>query len=246
MQRFIGKTIIITGAAGGIGGGTAEAFAEEGANVAICDYDPKGQALSDQLNEKGYKTIFVQADVSKEEDLRHLVDKTVEVFGTVDILFNNVGILSMTPFQDLTMDEWHKIFRVNLDSHLLLGLMVAPIMKKNGKGAIINASSVAGYGAHHGFPAYVTSKHAVRGLTKSMAWELGPEIRANAIAPGAIHTPMVDSIGGPEAIAYLKEGSPLKRYGSPRDIANVVMFLASDESSFVTGQVLSVDGGIEI
>lgn len=246
MNRFEGKTAIITGSAGGIGGGTAEAFAEEGANVVICDYNPKGQELSDKLNAKGYKTIFERVDVSIEEDLRKLVDRTVEVFGTVDILFNNVGILSMMSLQDLTIDEWHKVFRVNLDSHLLLGLMVAPIMKKQGKGVIINSSSVAGYGAHHGFPAYVTSKHAVRGLTKSMAWELGPEIRANAIAPGAIHTPMVDSIGGPDSIAHLKEGSPLKRYGNPRDVANVVLFLASDDASFITGQTLCVDGGIEI
>lgn len=184
--------------------------------------------------------------MSKEEDLRRLVNTAVDTFGTVDILFNNVGILSMTPFEKLTLEEWHKVFKVNLDSHFLLGVMVAPVMKKQGKGAIINSSSVAGYGAHHGFPAYVTSKHAVRGLTRSMVWELGPEIRATAVAPGAIHTPMVDSIGGPDSINHLKEGSPLKRYGTPRDIANVVMFLASDDAAFVTGQTLCVDGGIKI
>ena len=119
-------------------------------------------------------------------------------------------------------------------------------MKAKGKGVIVNTSSIAGFGAHHGFAAYVTSKHAMNGLTKSMAWELGPEVRVNAIAPGAIHTAMVDSIGGPAVLQGMIDGCPMKRVGQPEDIANVALFLATDDSSFIDGQIIKVDGGFEI
>ena len=190
--------------------------------------------------------MYVIVDASKTEDNKILVDKTMEAYGTVDILFNNAGMLSMSSFMDVSLDEWNKLWSVNVTSALYLAQLVAPEMKRKGKGVIINTSSVAGFGAHHGLVGYITTKHAMNGLTKSMAWELGPEIRVNAIAPGAIHTAMVDSIGGPDVLVGMKEGSPLKRIGQPGDIATVALFLASDESSFVDGQILRVDGGIEI
>ena len=170
----------------------------------------------------------------------------MEEYGTVDILFNNAGMLSMSPLMDLTIDEWNKIFNVNVTSSLVLTQLVAPVMKEKGKGTIVNTCSVASFGAHHGCAAYVDSKHAMAGLTKSIAWELGPEIRCNGIAPGLIHTAMVDSIGGPAALQQMIDQCPVKRCGEPEDIAAVALFLASDDSAFLDGQIIKVDGGFEI
>ncbi len=241
------KVAIVTGSTSGMGRATAELFAKEGARVVVTGRDEKrAKEVVDGIKAQGGEAMYVIVDASKTEDNKILVDKTMEAYGTVDILFNNAGMLSMSSFMDVSLDEWNKLWSVNVTSALYLAQLVAPEMKRKGKGVIINTSSVAGFGAHHGFVGYITTKHAMNGLTKSMAWELGPEIRVNAIAPGAIHTAMVDSIGGPDVLVGMKEGSPLKRIGQPGDIATVALFLASDESSFVDGQILKVDGGIEI
>ncbi len=241
------KVAIVTGSTSGMGRATAELFAKEGARVVVTGRDEKrAKEVVDGIKAQGGEAMYVIVDASKTEDNKILVDKTMEAYGTVDILFNNAGMLSMSSFMDVSLDEWNKLWSVNVTSALYLAQLVAPEMKRKGKGVIINTSSVAGFGAHHGFVGYITTKHAMNGLTKSMAWELGPEIRVNAIAPGAIHTAMVDSIGGPDVLVGMKEGSPLKRIGQPGDIATVALFLASDESSFVDGQILRVDGGIEI
>ena len=241
------KVAIVTGSTSGMGRATAELFAKEGAKVVVTGRDEKrAKEVVDGIKAQGGEAMYVIVDASKTEDNKILVDKTMEAYGTVDILFNNAGMLSMSSFMDISLDEWNKLWSVNVTSALYLAQLVAPEMKRKGKGVIINTSSVAGFGAHHGFVGYITTKHAMNGLTKSMAWELGPEIRVNAIAPGAIHTAMVDSIGGPDVLVGMKEGSPLKRIGQPGDIATVALFLASDESSFVDGQILRVDGGIEI
>ena len=241
------KVAIVTGSTSGMGRATAELFAKEGAKVVVTGRDEKrAKEVVDGIKAQGGEAMYVIVDASKTEDNKILVDKTMEAYGTVDILFNNAGMLSMSSFMDVSLDEWNKLWSVNVTSALYLAQLVAPEMKRKGKGVIINTSSVAGFGAHHGFVGYITTKHAMNGLTNSMAWELGPEIRVNAIAPGAIHTAMVDSIGGPDVLVGMKEGSPLKRIGQPGDIATVALFLASDESSFVDGQILRVDGGIEI
>lgn len=241
------KVAIVTGSTSGMGRATAELFAKEGARVVVTGRDEKrAKEVVDGIKAQGGEAMYVIVDASKTEDNKILVDKTMEAYGTVDILFNNAGMLSMSSLMDVSLEEWNKLWAVNVTSALYLAQLVAPEMKKKGKGVIINTSSVAGFGAHHGFVGYITTKHAMNGLTKSMAWELGPEIRVNAIAPGAIHTAMVDSIGGPDVLVGMKEGSPLKRIGQPGDIATVALFLASDESSFVDGQILRVDGGIEI
>ena len=241
------KVAIVTGSTSGMGRATAELFAKEGAKVVVTGrYEKRAKEVVDGIKAQGGEAMYVIVDASKTEDNKILVDKTMEAYGTVDILFNNAGMLSMSSFMDVSLDEWNKLWSVNVTSALYLAQLVAPEMKRKGKGVIINTSSVAGFGAHHGFVGYITTKHAMNGLTKSMAWELGPEIRVNAIAPGAIHTAMVDSIGGPDVLVGMKEGSPLKRIGQPGDIATVALFLASDESSFVDGQILRVDGGIEI
>ena len=247
MRRLEGKVAIVTGSTSGMGRATAVLFAHEGAKVVVTGRnEERAKAVVDQIKSEGNEAMYVIVDTSNVEDAKILVDKTIASYGTVDVLFNNAGTLSLTALQNVSLEEWNQVMNVNVTSSLYLTQLVAPIMKAKGKGVIINTSSVAGFGAHHGFAAYVTSKHAMNGLTKSMAWELGPEIRVNAIAPGAIHTAMVDSIGGPAVLQGMIDGCPMKRVGQPEDIAKVALFLATDDSSFIDGQIIKVDGGFEI
>lgn len=246
-MRLKDKVAIITGSTSGMGRAPAVLFAREGAKVVVVGRNEKrAREVVDEIRKEGNEAIYVIADMLNLDDVRNIFTRTMEEYGTVDILFNNAGMLSITPLLDLTLEEWENVYRVNVTAPLLLTQLVAPVMKEKGKGIIINTSSVAGAHAHHGTAAYVTSKHALSGLTKSMAWELGPEIRVNAILPGAIMTAMVDSVGGEAAVKHLKEGSPLKKVGASEEIASVALFLATEDSSFVTGQLLRVDGGIDI
>lgn len=147
---------------------------------------------------------------------------------------------------DITKEEWDKVFAVDVYAPLYLTQLVAPVMKEKGKCVVINTCSVASYAAHFGFVGYISSKHAIAGLTKSMAFELGPEIRCNGIAPGAIPTAMVDSIGGVEALQMMVDGAPMKRVGQGEDIAALALFLASDESEFVDGQIIRCDADLSV
>ena len=247
MAKLEGKVAIVTGATSGMGRASAKLFAQEGAKVVVTGRnEERAKQVVDDIKEAGNEAIYVIADMSNLDDVQKIFDVTMETYKTVDILFNNAGMLSMSPLMDLTIEEWNKIFNVNVTSSLLLTQLVAPVMKEKGKGTIVNTCSVASFGAHHGFAAYVDSKHAMAGLTKSIAWELGPEIRCNGIAPGLIHTAMVDSIGGPSAVQQMIDQCPVKRCGQPEDIATVALFLASDDSAFMDGQIIKVDGGFEI
>ena len=246
-MKLENKVAIVTGSTSGMGRATAVLFAAEGAKVVVTGRnEERAKAVVDEIKAAGGEALYVILDTSKVEDCKNLIDKTIEAYGTIDILVNNAGCLSMSPLPEVSLDEWRKVFDVNVTSALYLAQLVAPIMKKKGKGVIVNTASVASFAAHHGFAAYISSKHAMAGLSKSMAWELGPEIRVNAIAPGAIHTAMVDSIGGPAALQGMIDNCPLKRVGQPEDIATVALFLASDDSSFIDGQIIKVDGGFEI
>ncbi len=241
------KVAIITGATNGMGRATAYLFAKEGAKVVITGRnEARAKEVVDQIREDGGEAEYLLVDMSNLEDVKKIVPFTVDKYGTVDVLCNNAGMLSLTTITDITLEEWNKVLNVNLTSALILAQDVAPIMKKKGKGAIVNTTSVAGYAAHFGPVAYSSSKHAFEGLNKAMANELGPEIRVNAIAPGAIVTGMLDEAGGEDAVSYMIDGSPLKRVGRPNDIATVALFFATDDSSFVTGQSLRVDGGFEV
>ncbi|MBO4364967.1 MAG: SDR family oxidoreductase [Eggerthellaceae bacterium] len=240
------KVAIVTGSTSGMGRATAKKFAEEGAKVVVVGRnEERAKAVVDDILAAGGEAVYVIADASNPESCQPIVDKALDAYGTVDILMNNAGMLSMSSLAEVSQDEWEKVFNVNVNSALYLTQLVAPIMKEKGKGVIVNTASVASFAAHHGFAAYISSKHAMAGLSKSMAWELGPEIRVNAIAPGLIHTAMVDSIGGVDALQFMIDACPMKRAGQPEDIANVALFLASDDSSFIDGQVIKVDGGFE-
>ena len=247
MGKLDGKVAIVTGATSGMGRASAKLFAQEGAKVVVTGRnEERAKEVVDDIKAEGNEAIYVIADMSNLDDVKKIFDVTMEEYGTVDVLFNNAGMLSMSPLMDLSIEEWNKIFNVNVTSSLVLTQLVAPVMKEKGKGTIVNTCSVASFGAHHGFAAYVDSKHAMAGLTKSIAWELGPEIRCNGIAPGLIHTAMVDSIGGPAALQQMIDQCPVKRCGEPEDIAAVALFLASDDSAFLDGQIIKVDGGFEI
>ena len=245
-MKLENKVAIVTGATSGMGRATAVLFAKEGAKVVVTGRnESRAKEVVDQIKKDGGEAIYVLGDASNLDMCREIVDRTVEAFGTVDILVNNAGMLSLSSVKDVTIEEWDNVFRVNVDSALRLCQLVAPIMKEKGKGVIVNVASVASFAAHHGFAPYISSKHAMAGLSKSMAWELGPEIRVNAIAPGLIHTAMVDSLGGPAALQGMIDNCPVKRCGQPEDIATVALFLACDDSSFIDGQVIKVDGGFE-
>ena len=247
IMRLEGKVAIVTGATSGMGRATAYLFAKEGAKVVVTGRnEARAKEVVDNIKADGGDAIYILGDASDLAFADEIVNKTVETYGTIDILVNNAGMLSMSSLEAVTIEEWDKVFRVNVDSALRLAQLVAPIMKAKGKGVIVNVASVASFAAHHGFAPYISSKHAMAGLSKSMAWELGPEIRVNAIAPGAIHTAMVDSIGGPSVLQGMIDGCPLKRVGQPDDIATVALFLATDDSAFIDGQVIKVDGGFEI
>ena len=245
-MKLEGKVAIVTGATSGMGRATAVLFAKEGAKVVVTGRnEERAQEVVDEIKGNGGEAIYVIVDASNVEDCKKIFDATIEAFGTVDILVNNAGMLSMSPLLDVSIEEWNKVFAVNVTSALYLTQLCAPVMKEKGKGVIVNVASVASYAAHHGFAAYISSKHAMAGLSKSMAWELGPEIRVNAIAPGAIHTAMVDSIGGPSVLQGMIDNCPCKRVGQPEDIAGAALFLASDDCTFLTGQIIKVDGGFE-
>ncbi|MCR5032609.1 MAG: glucose 1-dehydrogenase [Lachnospiraceae bacterium] len=246
MGKLDGKIAIVTGATSGMGRATAILFAREGAKVMVCGRNKeRAEEVVNQIKGEGLQADYVLVDAAKPEDGKLIVDKTLEVFGEPDILVNNAGMLSMSTLMDVSLEEWEKVFNVNVTSALKLTQLCAPYMKKKGKGVIVNVASVASFAAHHGFAAYISSKHGFAGLSKSMAWELGPEIRVNAIAPGLVHTAMVDSIGGLGVLQGMIDNCPVKRAGQPEDIANVALFLASDDSSFIDGQVIKVDGGFE-
>ncbi len=247
MGKLDGKVAIITGATSGMGRESAKLFAAEGAKVVVTGRnEERAKAVVDDIKAAGNEAIYVIADMANLDDVEKIFDATMDEYGTVDVLFNNAGMLSMSPLMELSIEEWNNVFTVNVTSALRLTQLVAPVMKEKGKGTIINTCSVASFGAHHGFAAYVDSKHAMMGLTRSIAWELGPEIRCNGIAPGLIHTAMVDSIGGPSALQQMIDQCPVKRCGEGQDIATTALFLATDDSAFIDGQIIKVDGGFEI
>jgi len=245
MDRLKDKVAIITGATSGMGRDTAYLFAEEGAKVMITGRNEKrAREVVENIKTKGGEAAYVIADIADRKSLDRIVDETVAKFGTVDILYNNAGMHSDLSVMEISVEEWDMVMQVNVTSALLLSKKVAQIMKAKGKGVIINTSSDAGLTANGSPVAYTTSKHAMNGMTKALARELGPEIRVNAILPGAILTAMSDDGLGEAGIAAAKMMSPLKKVGVGREIATTALFLATDDSSFITGQLLQVDGGV--
>ncbi|MCA0388086.1 MAG: 3-oxoacyl-ACP reductase FabG [Bacteroidetes bacterium] len=245
MKRLENKVAIVTGGARGIGKAAVLRFAEEGAAVAIWDVNEElGNELVSSLTNEGKKALFVKVDVTDFKSTTEAAAKTVETLGTIDILVNNAGITRDASLAKMTPEQWKMVIDVNLTGVFNCTKSVMNVMIEKGSGKIINTSSVVGLYGNFGQTNYVATKSGVIGMTKVWARELGRKgICVNAVAPGFIATEMVGTI--PEkVINMLVEKTPLGRLGAPEDIANAYLFLASNESNYVNGTVLSVDGGL--
>ena len=242
------QVVLITGALTGIGRATALAYAQEGARVIVSGrHQDAGEAFAAELMEKGAAdAIFFRADVRKEEDVSAMVDRTVGQFGRLDIAVNNAGMGILGPIGEVTPEKYAELFDTNVLGLLLCLKHEFRVMEPQGKGSIVNISSIFGHvGFRSGGSVYSGSKHAVEGITKSVALEgAGKGIRVNAVAPGPIETEMFERAVGPAAHRARFIGMiPQKRAGRPEEAANLIVFLASDKSPFVTGEIVTIDGG---
>ena len=252
-MRMKDKVVLVTGGAAGIGKATALRFAEEGAKVIICDVN---EAMGQEtLKLLGEGAAFYKVNVASQQEVRAWVDAVVAKYGRIDVIVNNAGVLrdgQMVKFKDgqlvgqMSEQDFDLVISINLKGVFNCSQAVAPVMVKQGGGVILNASSVVGLDGNFGQTNYVATKFGVIGMTKVWARELGKyHVRVNAVAPGFIATDMVTSM--PEKVLDgMKGRTPLGRLGDPRDIANAYLFLASDDASFITGEVLRVDGGIVV
>lgn len=246
MQLLKGKTAIITGASRGIGRDLAEVFAKNGANIAFTFLSSveKGQALEEELAKYGTKVKGYRSDASDYSSAEQLAKDVVKEFGSIDVLVNNAGITKDTLLMRMSEEQWDDVIRINLKSVFNLTKAVQRTMLKQRSGSIINMSSVVGVKGNAGQTNYSASKAGIIGFTKSVALELGSRnIRSNAIAPGFIETEMTAALDEKQVQEW-REAIPLKRGGKGEDVANLALFLASDMSSYITGQVINVDGGM--
>lgn len=243
MGRLDGKIAIITGAARGQGAAEARRFVAEGARVMVTDVlDDEGRALADEL---GSATVYTPLDVTDEEQWRAALDLLLEAFGPPTVLVNNAGVLTFGALVDTPTEDFRRVVDVNLTGTFLGMKAVAPAMGEAGGGSIVNISSTGGLTGLPAVSAYVASKWGVRGLTKTAALELGPAgIRVNSVHPGGINTTMVAPEGTPdEAFQAFADKLPIRRIGRVGDVAELVLFLAAEESSYCTGAEFAIDGG---
>jgi|SRR5690625_3461872 len=248
MGRLNGKVAIITGAASGQGACEAKMFAREGAKVVATDVqDELLKEVVQQINEDGGEAISIKHDVAKSSDWRSVIERTVKKFKRIDILVNNAGIVKSNDILDCEIEEWNLTYDVNATSVFLGMKHVIPEMIKNGQGSIINISSIDSILGISSSAAYTASKGAVRSITKNVAYKYAEHnIRVNSVHPGLVKTPMMKNqiINDKEVVE--KYGIPIQRLANPEDIAHGVLFLASDESKYITGTELIIDGGLAI
>jgi NAD(P)-dependent dehydrogenase (short-subunit alcohol dehydrogenase family) len=245
-MRLEKKVAIVTGGANGIGEAYSKGLAEEGASVIIADIDDKkGNKIAGEIEKSGGKAMFVKTDVSKKQDTDRMVQSAVEQFGTVDILVNNAGILFTAPVEETTEEMWDKLLAVNVKGLFFCSQAVLGEMKKKKGGKIINISSIAAIGAQDGICAYSATKGAVLTITKVFALELVQyNIQVNAVLPGTTNTGMAEAaMANPEWTRMITEGIPMKRLGHTKDLLGAVLYFASSDSDYCTGQTLIVDGG---
>jgi NAD(P)-dependent dehydrogenase (short-subunit alcohol dehydrogenase family) len=251
-MRLNGKVAVVTGSAAGMGKAMALRMAQEGAAMVITDIDVKGMdGVVSEITKAGGKAVACKADVTNRSELQNLMKTTVDAFGQIDILVNNAGVSRNRPFLEMTKEDWNFVLDIDLHGVFNCTQAVAVYMMEKRYGKIINISSISGMGAsaHLGANAnYAAAKAGVIQLTKTFARELGPYgINVNCIAPGAIQTTFQLTTRTPEQVEehfrVRREQSVLKRIGKPEDVANAALFLASDESSFITGHLLAVNGG---
>lgn len=244
-----GKVVIITGARRGMGKAHALKFAEAGCKVVVSDISQEDcQKVVDEIKKTGGEGLAVKCDVSKKDEVDKMVAETIKKFGKVDILVNNAGIAQFKPFLEMTEEEWDRTLDINLKGYFLCAQTCAREMAKQKSGVIINISSVAMGQVGVGFPNivhYCASKGGIVGMTEALAVELASlGIRINAISPGLIETPMIDPVKqDPKMMEGLMTRVPLRRVGTPEEVSNLVLFLASDASSYMTGSDVVIDGG---
>jgi 3-oxoacyl-[acyl-carrier protein] reductase len=244
MRRFEGRVVLITGAARGIGRATAERFAQEGARVAVADRD--GAGASTAARELGGGALGLEVDVADAASVQTMVERVLKDAGAIDVLINNAGITRDATLAKTSDEAWDAVIAVNLTGTFNVGRAVAPQMVARGQGAIVNAASIVGLHGNFGQSNYVASKAGVIGLTRVWARELGRKgVRVNCIAPGFIATDMTAGMP-PDVLGTMKVKTPLGRLGTADDVARAYAFLASDDASFIHGQVLGVDGGLVI
>ncbi len=250
-MKLANKVAIVTGTGSGIGKATARLFAQEGASVVAIDIDEaSGQRVVDGLQAEGWRASFVPGDVARANDVRRAVEVAENTFGGLDIFFANAGIATFGTIEETSEEDWDRVVAVNLRSCYLAIRFAAPAMRRRGGGSIINTASVHAFLTAGGIGAYGATKHAVVGLTKAAAQELAADgIRVNAVCPGAIETPLMRSnlrwVGNEEEeFRKISQSAPLGRVGRPEEIAEIVLWLASDASSFATGAPFIVDGGL--
>ncbi|PIC83007.1 SDR family NAD(P)-dependent oxidoreductase [Sporosarcina sp. P1] len=243
-KRFMNKTALVTGAASGIGEAAVRAFAAEGANVVISDISADGQNLSEELNRQGGSTVFIQADVTKEEDVKRMIDAAVDRYGQLDVLFANAGIGVPSLIHETSFDDWKKVIDVNLHGVFLCNkYTITQMLKQAAGGAIVNNDSIHGLVGRQRTGSYSAAKGAVKLLTQTGCAEYSSRgIRINNVNPGYIETPLVDRLPEPVKQELVKL-HPIGRLGRPEEVAKAVLFLASDDASFITGASLVVDGG---
>lgn len=248
MKRVQGKVALVTGGASGIGLSSASLLAEEGASVVIADYNVEGaKQAAASIQQQGGRAVGIFLDAAQEESIREAVDFTVNHYGTINVLFNNVGLTNLQKDLDVVnidLDEWDHLMNVNLKSVLLGSRFAIPHMIESGGGSIINTASMAGFTGDAIRSAYGASKAAVVNLTRYIAAQYGKDkIRCNGVAPGLILTPAAKNNLSPEVLATFEKYNALPYHGEADDIGHTVLFLASDESKFITGQTIQVEGG---
>jgi NAD(P)-dependent dehydrogenase (short-subunit alcohol dehydrogenase family) len=248
-----GKIAIVTGGNSGIGKAVAQVFAREKAKVVIGGRNEKNGAQTvEDIKRKGGAITFIKTDVRDPAQVKHLIEETVKMHGTIDVLINNAGLEFLKPLVDTTVEEWDNIMNTNLRSHFLTSKYALPYMMKKKKGVIVNIASQLGVSALEGYTAYCSTKAAIIMLTRVMALECIPHgIRVNCVCPGAIDTPMVDREVAldkdPDLARKIMAGRhPIDRLGTAEEVAEAVLFMASDKASFIVGESLLVDGGYVI
>ncbi|ARS89868.1 SDR family NAD(P)-dependent oxidoreductase [Natrarchaeobaculum aegyptiacum] len=246
MVELTDSVVVVTGAASGMGRSMALEFAGEGASVVVVDVDDDGiERVVAKIDDDGGEAIGVHGDVTDPDSVEGVVDRAVDEYGTVDVLINNAGILDdYAPVGETSLEQWNAVIGVNLDGVFMLTKAALPkLLEGDEEGVVINTASIAGKVAGGGGAAYTSSKHGVIGFTKQLSHDYGPEIRANAICPGAIETGMTEELIDAGEIEPMVAETPAGRHAQSEEVAAVALFLASDEASFVHGSAVDVDGG---
>ena len=247
--KLEGQVAVVTAGGSGIGAASARRLAREGASVVIADLSGKrGDSVASEINASGGKAVSIKIDASDPEGVRAAIKLALDSYGRLDVMFNNAGFAEVAPLDEISLESWNRIIAVNLTSTFLGMKYSIPIMRKQGKGSIVNTASVSGMFGDYGLGSYNAAKAGVINMSRSAALENAKhKIRVNCVCPGAINTRVVQLFGKDRADEFRRiqgQAHPLGRMGEPEEIASAVLFLASDESSFVTGTTIVIDGGL--